>query len=280
MADGAETKNERFKRGTYPPYVNLGEALSIVRSIYEQGGGQASYDVMSRITGNSSSSSSFLKKLAALKMYGLVTESNKIVFLTEQGTAIAAPTSEGTEAQARKAAFVNVDVFNKIYERHRGKLLPVDEFLKNIIEQDALIPRELSSSWAVSFKESARAAGLLFDRTDGKTQVLDSPLTPSVMQERPQESDQPIQSAPKTKSSEPTIQSGNGASPVPGLIVTSNALAASGNITRLKLDDGRVAEFNVPFGITVKDAKRLKSYLKGLELIIDAAIDDADGSPP
>lgn len=274
MAEKTEIKNERFRRGTSPPYLYLQGALVIVRLIYEQGGGQASYDVLSRITGNSVSSSSFLKKLAALKMYGLVTESNKTILLTEQGIAIAAPTSEQSEGQAKKAAFTSIDVFSKIYERHKGKLLPVDEFLKNIIEQDALIPRELSSSWVAAFKESARAAGLLFDRADGKTQVLESPIieSPIATNVNAERAESFVMSAPPR--TDPLIQP----APLPAgpTINVGNGLSASGNVTAFVLSDGRRAEFNIPFGISSKDAKRLKSYLKGLELIIDAAIEEDD----
>jgi hypothetical protein len=273
MPEAVEIKNERYKRGTSPPYINLAEAIAIVRSIYEQGGGQVSYDAMSRITGNTSTSSSFLKKLAALKTYGLTTDSDKTIFLTDQGTAIAAPTSELSESQARKAAFVSVDVFNRIYERHKGKLLPVDEFLKNIIEQDALIPRELSTAWATAFKESARAAGLLFDRLDGKTQVLELPLSPATLSP----TDKPDAHSGTTPT-KPDASNGN--SPNDShLLRVGNPLSASGNVTHFVLSSGRTAEFNIPFEITAQDAKRLKSYLKGLELIIDAAIDEPKEPP-
>ena len=154
-------KIERLKRGSNPPYIGLSDAFSLARGIYEQGGGMASYDVLSRLTGNSSSSSSFIKKVGALKAYGLATEQSDTLTLTENGMAIAAPTSELSASSAKKAALLNISVFAKIYERHKGKLLPADEFLKNIVEQDSGIPKELSETWVTAFKAASRAAGLL-----------------------------------------------------------------------------------------------------------------------
>jgi hypothetical protein len=257
------TKPERLKRGSFPPFLGLADAFDLARAIYEQGGGRASVDLLSRLTGNSSSSSNFVKKIGALKLYGIVSEQNGAVALTEQGNSIAAPISEDADLQARKASFLNVATFSRLFDRHKGKLLPADEFLRNILEQDIGIPQELSAEWLRAFKEGLKVAGLLYTRADGKTQVLELPGTSADVQ--------PIR---------PTIADNGSASPSID-ISTSTAvptasqsvpISASGNNTRFELSDGRVAEFRVPFGITARDAKRLKGFLKGLELIIDSAV--------
>lgn len=269
------SKPERMKRGSFPPYLFLGEAFQLAISIYEQGGGQASVDLVSRLTGNSSSSSSFIKKIGALKLYGLVSEQNGGFVLTEAGNAIAAPVSQEAGATARKAAFLSVPPFAKLFERHKGKLLPADEFLRNILEQDIGLPRELSSEWVKAFKESAKAAGLLFTRSDGKIQILEFPSFAA------------DQSAAR-------IESSNSSATQQAAIVSVEDLArrgvastgtqvqpmtASGNRTRFELSDGQIAEFVIPFGIGAADAKRLKGFLKGLELIIDSAV-EGDDTPP
>jgi hypothetical protein len=265
-----EEKTERLKRGSNPPYIGLGDAFALIRGIYEQGGGQASYDLLSRLTGNSRSSSSFIKKIGALKAYGLVTEQSDTVYLTEYGQSIAAPTSESGASSAKRASLLSVGVFAKIYERHKGKLLPADEFLKNIIEQDSGIPRDLSSEWTRAFKEAARAAGILYDRPDGKTQIMEGVSTDSGAESR---SDS-VDSASVSNRSEETPRSVP-SQPIPH---SSAPSSASGNVTRFELSDGRIAEFNIPFGINSRDAKRLKSYLEGLKLIIDAAVSDEEDS--
>lgn len=258
-------KPERMKRGSFPPYLGLDEAFQLARLIYEQGGGQASVDLVSRLTGNSSSSSSFVKKTGALKLYGLVSEQNGGFVLTEQGNAIAAPMSKETDAVARKAAFLSVPAFAKLFERHKGKLLPADEFLKNILEQDIGVPLELSLEWVKAFKGAAKAAGLLFNRSDGKIQILEFPsLADDQLPEYPD-------SLTTQQTAEASVEN------LTQKAVTSNGtpiqpITMSGNRTRFELCDGQVAEFIIPFGISAADARRLKGFLKGLDLIIDSAV--------
>lgn len=270
-----ENKPERMKRGSFPPYLGLSEGFELARLIYEQGGGQASYDAMSQLTGNSSSSSNFVKKIGALKLYGLISEQNSTVTLTEQGSAIAAPISEGSDRSAKKASFLNVPTFAKLFERHKGKLLPADEFLRNILEQNIGIPRELSADWAKAFKDAAKAAGLLFDRPDGKIQILETPSLESERQASRTDSQDGL-SVVQGSSMVVDVSSKGTSAPLGTQI---SPVAASGNNTRFELSDGRVAEFSIPFGISARDATRLKGYLKGLEFIIDSAVVGEEDTP-
>jgi hypothetical protein len=262
-----------MKRGSFPPYLGLAEGFNLARAIYEQGGGQASYDLMSRLTGNSSSSSTFVKKIGALKLYGLVSEQNSTVTLTDQGSAIAAPISEDSDRLAKKAAFLGVPTFAKLFERHKGKLLPADEFLRNILEQDLGIPLELSADWVIAFKDAAKAAALLFNRSDGKVQILEAPsleLDRQNIRADIQEVTPSQHAAPILTDSLPQA--------IPKSVGTPlQPVSASGNNTRFELSDGRVAEFSIPFGINARDAQRLKGYLKGLEFIIDSAVVGDEG---
>ena len=170
---------DRYKKGSFPPFVTFADTISFAEKVYENGGGRASYDLLSQIFDNSIKSSSFTKKLAAVKWYGLLIESTKgDVLLSDIGVAIAAPQSPSAANSARKEAFLKIEPFAKIYERHKGKLLPADEFLKNIFEQDSGIPKELSSGWVRAFKEAIRTSGLLHDRGDQKIQIMESAVVP------------------------------------------------------------------------------------------------------
>ena len=270
-----ETKPDRMKRGSFPPYLGLAEGFELAGAIYEQGGGQASYDLMSRLTGNSASSSNLIKKIGALKLYGLVSEQNGTVTLTDQGSAIAAPISEDSDRSAKKTSFLNVTTFAKLFERHKGKLLPADEFLRNILEQDIGVPRELSADWLMAFKDGARAAGLLFIRPDGKTQVLEAP---SFEMDR-QTSRIEFQEVSSPMTGSPVVVDLPPKPTLTPLATQVSPVSASGNNTRFELSDGRVAEFSIPFGINARDAKRLKGCLKGLELIIDSAVIGEENPP-
>jgi hypothetical protein len=265
--------SERVKRGTIPPYIALDETFRLANAIYAQGGGTASTDMMSRLMGNSSSSSSFNKKIGALKLYGVLSEQAGIYTLTDIGNAIAAPVSEANGGAGRRTAFLNVPQFAKLFERLKSKLLPADEFLKNILEQDVGVSRDFSVAWVKAFKDALTATGLLFTRADGKNQILEFPMI---------NSEPPSGRSDSGESSLATdlpLQNSDLPSRSFGAVIPTQAVpvSASGNNTRFELSDGQVAEFSIPFGIKSKDAKRLKGFLKGLEFFIDSAIIDDPG---
>jgi hypothetical protein len=264
---------ERVKRGTVPPYIALDEAFRLANTIYAQGGGRASTDMMSRFLGNSSSSSSFNKKIGALRLYGVLSEQGGVYTLTEVGNAVAAPVSEDYGITARRAVFLNVPQYSKLFERLKSKLLPADEFLKNILEQDVGVPRDFSVAWVKAFKDALKATGLLFVRADGKSQILEFPLTDS---ERPTAKSE---TSEVVSAMEPPPQIPESPTRTIGAVIPSQVIpvSASGNNTRFELSDGQVAEFCIPFGINSKDARRLKNFLKGLEFFIDSAVIDDPG---
>ncbi|HEV3307834.1 MAG TPA: hypothetical protein VGZ91_15460 [Candidatus Sulfotelmatobacter sp.] len=262
MAASGERK--RLPRGTRPPLLALGEAADLCVRLYEHAGGTAGFDLLSQLANNSVSSSTFIKKLSSLKAYGLVSEQNKFITLTDLGLAIAAPTdSEGSTA-AMKVALLRVDVFSRIYERHRGKLLPADEFLRNIIQGEFGIPRSVADSWVRSFKDGARASGLLLERPDGKTQVREAA---AVEASREDPSDILVPAMTESR-----------ATPRTDLIDVTVPQSASGQSSRLEVSGGRYASFYVPDKITKRDAEKLKGALAGLSAIIDSLVIDDSGS--
>jgi hypothetical protein len=262
MANGSE----RHKKGSLPPFLGLTEAIRLVQEIYAQGGGTANYNLLSRIFDNSPSSSSFTKKLSWLKAYGLITETSKgTVSLSDTGTMIAAPQSPEVAANAKKDAFLRIDVYNRIFQRHKGKLLPADEFLRNIIEQDSAIPKQLSDLWMDSFKDAIRVAGLLYDRGDQKKQILES-----AMVERPTD----IASASVAKNEKETFVS-HSIDAVVQKSVTEPTSTPGLNVT-MQLSGGQVAIFRIPDKLTSRDAQRLKGTLEGFGSVIDSLINEEE----
>ena len=261
-----ENDSVRYPRGSVPLIISLGEAFDIAGKLYEQAGGIASTDLLSQLLGNSASSSSFVKKVNALRTYGLIEQSGAEYLLTDIGGAIAAPQSPQSKATAKKESFLRVDVFARVFERHKGKLLPADEFLKNIIEQDCKIPKELSSDWVKYFKAAAQSADLLFTRADGKVQIMDSPIV----------------RFPRTDTSVSAEMKEQFVEVEPSPSKTSNGMTPSmtgvqtetGHNTKIELSGRRYASFFIPDRLTPKDAQKLKSALKGFEAIIDSMMSD------
>jgi len=264
--ESASKDSVRYPRGSVPLILSLGDAFDLAGKLYEQTGGTASPDMMSRVLGNSVSSSSFVQKVNALRKYGLIEQSGTHYVLTDIGGAIAAPLEPQSKAAAKKDAFLRVDVFAKVFERHKGKLLPADEFLKNIIEQDCNIPKELSVDWVRDFKAAAQSADLFYTRGDGKVQIMDSPIV------RYPRTDTAIPDEVKGQSIEaetPPNKSSNGIAPT--MIGLSSD---TGHNTKIELSGRRYASFFIPDRLTQKDAQKLKSALRGFEAIIDSMLSD------
>jgi hypothetical protein len=160
---------KRQPRGAYPPALTLEEAVSVIKSFYEDAGGEANYDALSKILNNSSASSTFGRKVAALRNYNLIIDENRELKLSETGYDIVAPREPAQRHRALKQAFLSIDVFDKIYLKFMGRILPQDEFLVNSFKD--YVPREIAPDWLVSFKTSARFADLFIERDDGKYQV-------------------------------------------------------------------------------------------------------------
>jgi hypothetical protein len=232
--------------------------------IYEQGGGRASKDLLSRLTGNTSSSSSFTRKVNALKAYGLAGEENGEVILSHAGVAAVAPTEPKVSAEAKKVSFQQIEVFNRVYERHKGKILPAEEFLKNILEQEHSIPRELVKEWVSSLKDGLKAAGLLYDRGDGKLQIMEEPIV-----RHPR-----LRDDPTTDQSAPTKVNAANESASNELTAVVQQQIASGHNTRIELSGKRFATFSIPDVLTIKDVNKLKSAIAGLTAIIDSMVQE------
>lgn len=164
-----KTNGSDEKKGAHPPRLNLAEAGNIITELYERTGSEASLDDLSEIFGNSLKSSAFITKQNVLKKYGLIVFEADTAKLTDTAESIVAPKDKTEKAAALRKAFLEVEAFETVYQKYVGKLLPEDTFLINSFT--AVGGRDKAEKWMESFKESARYAGLLMDRGDGKFQV-------------------------------------------------------------------------------------------------------------
>jgi hypothetical protein len=246
-ASSLKKKAQRVKKGTVPPSLSLEEAATIITDYYEQtGGDQTTYDPLSSITNNSSGSSVFWRKLATMKNYGLIQEESRLLSLTPLGLRIAAPHDPAERVEALKQAFLNVEIFKNAYERYKGKILPLDQFLENAFT--SYVPKELAAEWVEKFKSSAYAAGLLENR-GGKVQVRESVIVPTP--------DKEIEKPPADTKGETTGQGqGDIKQPPDPPPLTANATR-----TPIPLGPGRLAYIELPEGWESKDLKKLLRLL-------------------
>jgi hypothetical protein len=170
---GSQQRQGRTPRGFVPPALRLSEAVALAQKVNEMAAGSASYDSFSQITGNTKTSSTFSRKVSALRLYGIIEDRDNIVSLSELGNRIATPRDESDDLLAIKEAMLRVEILNKIYERHRGRILPEDQFLNNVLLQELKVPRDFSKTWVEYFQDAIQTAKLTVTRPDGKTQLVE-----------------------------------------------------------------------------------------------------------
>ncbi len=253
----SENAGDRKPRIAQPPYLKLDEAVRVAEQIYEQGGGTADSNLLTMVLKNSLSSSSFSRKLQALRLYKLTSGTVAPVSLTDVGLAIVAPKDEHARALNLKVAATGPDPFRRNYERLKGKLLPQDEFLRNSFVHELGLPKVVADAWVDSFKAALDTAGLLMTRGDGKTQVLEGPTSPQAEHEAKTQEETP----------EPTLSARDVKAPE-----TAPVPVGEGHNTKIALADGRVATIFIPDRLTTRDANRLKGALTGIAAIIDSMV--------
>lgn len=144
-----------------PPYLGLREALEISQDVYSRMGGSAARDDLAQVIGNTPSSSSFAKKISALRAFGLMEESGPNNYrLTPLAYQIVAPGSRFEEARARLEVFRNINIFSKLHDQYKGKVCPEINYLANTIERELGVPAGAKVRWAQAFLEAIESAGL------------------------------------------------------------------------------------------------------------------------
>ncbi len=235
--EGTQSSARKREKGL-PTYISLAEALDIIGQIYEKGGGDLSSDMLAEVVGNSPASSFFRMKVGALKNFGLAEEQNGHLRLTELGKQIVAP-KEATEIPlAKQRALLNVALYKELYEKFRGKALPDEQFLANMLHRDFQISASAKDRAASIFIESGKAAGL-FVQSGGTLQVGE----PAAL--RHDAADTLAAMAGATSSSEPQ--------------------PSGSHVLTIALGRGRIARIVAPGDLTAAEAVRLK---KALDVLI------------
>ncbi|MBI3684074.1 MAG: hypothetical protein HY235_27185 [Acidobacteria bacterium] len=260
--------NTRKKRpyGKSPLEFDLSQAVEAIGR-FAQEGKALPVTKLAILLGNTTTSSAFTKKLRALSCFGLLDDQADGSFaLTERALAIGLPRSAEDQAQAMKEAFLQIEQFNLLFRQHKGKLLPADEFLRNILEHEGGIPREFSDVWVKQFKTGAMTAGLFHGRGDGKIQIVESPVvgetTPYVEDVKEKEKSAPGSDTLQDDTKKPLARADR--QPLKS--------QASGHYTRIDFSDGRQAEIMIPDRLTPRDAQKLQKALDGVKVIIESMI--------
>jgi hypothetical protein len=256
--------------GVKPPIIGFPEVMTILREVYRKIGSSGSLDDLSRVLGNTLTSSSFILKIRALKSFGLIQMTDSKFTTTELTERIINPTTPREKPEAELESFLRIDVIKSIYENYRGKVLPEREFLSNFIQSNLKIPGSLKDKWADYFLEGASSVRILHRRGDGSNQVLSMPSS-SPEPEEPISNQIPVPEQPLARTDQPGGMQTS--------LLSRIDSTEWGILNQRTVSGNRRAIFAIPDNLSHNDVKALKVIIKGIEATIDGLCkEQEDGS--
>lgn len=127
-ADPRQRSEVRF------PARNLADSLAVAKAIHQFGGGKASADQLAAFLGyKSTSNGAYLARVGAARLFGLVGKRGDDFIITALAEQILMPTYPEQAKQGQVTAFLNVELFRRIYEDFKGKELPPEFGMKNAL---------------------------------------------------------------------------------------------------------------------------------------------------
>lgn len=138
------------------PYSDLGDALAVAKAMMAHGGVPLSRDQLAAAMNQAPSSGNFGNKVGTARTFGVIKTVGRTYELTELGFEIV---DEQRQQAAMARAFLNVELYKKVYDEFRGKLLPPRPFgLEAAFVSFGVAPKQKDKA-RQAFDRSARMAG-------------------------------------------------------------------------------------------------------------------------
>lgn len=256
---------QKSKYGTKVPYISLEDAIRITKGIPREGGLDGSFDALVKVTGNSSSSSSFQAKLSVLRGFGILTVSGQSYSLTDIGRHIAQPDLPEQEAKGVFDAFCSHSVLKAVWENYKGKILPKIEYIANYLEKEQDIPTDKKEGWANYIVDAMTFTGLVHDRDDGSMQVLMGPSTAKKTESG--DNGEGRDEKPVVRKPESLIETLTKNPGAPNIEVTGAEVW--GVLSQRRISGGRKAVIAIPDELLQDDIDMLNKILDGIKMQLD-----------
>jgi hypothetical protein len=155
-SEGAEG-DARQRSSIAFPYADLEDAEQIAVKIHGNvGGGTCEDDQLAAWLGLSPKSSGYRVRLAAARLFGVIESPSAATYqLSELGKQIVDPQQSRA---ARVSAFLNVPLFAKMYEQHKGGVIPPSAAFERTIEGAGVAPKQKTRARQI-LERSAEYAG-------------------------------------------------------------------------------------------------------------------------
>ena len=159
--DGAKRTRQRSEIEF--PYDDLNEAITVARAIHDNAGDRCAADQLAGWMNTTITSGSFRGKLTIARCFGLIEGGiGSEICLTEIGRMIMDP---GQEREGRAQAFLAVPLYNRVFEDHRGHVLPPSKALERKMA-DYGVPDKSAGRARQVFDRAAEQAGFFASGRD------------------------------------------------------------------------------------------------------------------
>ena len=119
------TRKASVRSSVSYPYFDLTDSISVARVIHENRGSSCTPDQLaSELKYKSTLSGTYQTRVSAAKQFGLVRSDNGNIYVTDRARTILAPILENEAKRLRVDAFLEVNLFNQVYEKFKGTTLP------------------------------------------------------------------------------------------------------------------------------------------------------------
>lgn len=193
------------------PYYDLADAIVIVREIHDNvANHECSLELLARYLNHKSvDSGAFRLRLAAGSMFGLIEPASGKVRLTDRARALLSMHPD-EEQQALSDAFLDVELFRRVYEQYQGRQLPPDIGLKNVLKDLGVVPNQIDRALSTLLR-SATTAGF---RDSGERYLVAPPLAARGTRHLPDEGTGTARAEPSNSGAQ-TQTGGDGPPPPP-----------------------------------------------------------------
>lgn len=168
----AGQKGKQNSEVKFPAY-NLVDSAEVAKAIHSKGGGRATADHLSAYLGyKSTSNGAYLSRVGAARHFGLIQKSGENFSLTPLATQILMPVYPEQAKQGLVTAFLNVDLYKRVFDDYKGKELPNEFGMKNALKNIyGVVPGRVDVAYR-GLMDSAEAAGFFATRNGTRSHLI------------------------------------------------------------------------------------------------------------
>ena len=155
------------------PGYDLASSVEVAQAIHAKGGGAAAPENLAAFLNyKGTNNGAYLTKVASARMFGLIAKQGNLYVPTPLAHRIITPVYQSDAAQALIDAFLNVELFKKVYEDFKGKELPPEFGMKNAMRtQYGVVPARIGDAYR-NLIDSAETAGFFSTKMGARTHLI------------------------------------------------------------------------------------------------------------